>query len=260
MTVTYGHTPGRIPCWPSHAKPGRAPAPSSPGPLSATHAPPGPAVDGTQRHRAERLAGRDTVDGCRRFHGLVLQMPNRSLPGRSVRTLRKGNGRRHVARRPYVLDLQRSLQRCRNLPKPSWPAIRNSRTSCIARARRDAKRSKIFSKLSREITVAAPLGTAPIPTRTPGCVPRSWRRGPRTCRRTASSGLSRRRRGPAAGSDYQEVRVRGSCHRRGSAVIVEALDRQPEPHGLGGARGVRQARGHARRDRQRRLRVLAPGG
>ena len=39
-----------------------------------------------------------------------------------------------------------------------WPAIPNIRTSCTARARRTRSARRMFSKLSREITVAAKMG------------------------------------------------------------------------------------------------------
>ncbi len=39
-----------------------------------------------------------------------------------------------------------------------WPVIHSSRTSCTAKAGKDAVRSKLFGKLAREITVAAKLG------------------------------------------------------------------------------------------------------
>lgn len=44
----------------------------------------------------------------------------------------------------------------------AWPAIRMPRTSCTARARATRRAPRWFSKLAREITVAAKLG-APDP-------------------------------------------------------------------------------------------------
>jgi transcriptional/translational regulatory protein YebC/TACO1 len=51
------------------------------------------------------------------------------------------------------------------------------------KGKQDAARSKLFSKLAKEITVAAKMGD-PDPTRTRACAWRSRRRARRPCRAT----------------------------------------------------------------------------
>ncbi len=84
----------------------------------------------------------------------------------------------------------------------------------------DASRSKLFSKLAREITVAAKLGL-PDPAMNPRLGSRSRTHARRTCPRTTSSAPSRRRTGGDA-ENYEEIRYEGYGP-GGVAVIVEAL-------------------------------------
>ena len=102
-----------------------------------------------------------------------------------------------------------------------WPAIPNSRTSCTARARQDAKRAKLFTKLIREITTAARLGSAD-----PAANPRLRAADDRGARgQHAKDTIDRaikRGAGGEADANYDEVRYEGYGP-GGVAVIVEAL-------------------------------------
>ena len=84
----------------------------------------------------------------------------------------------------------------------------------------DKKRSAMFSKLSREITVAAKMGL-PDPDMNARLRAAVSRPRPSRCPRTISSGRStRRRRGDA--ENYEEIRYEGFGP-GGVAIIVEAL-------------------------------------
>jgi YebC/PmpR family DNA-binding regulatory protein len=84
----------------------------------------------------------------------------------------------------------------------------------------DKKRSAMFSKLSREITVAAKMGM-PDPDMNPRLRPRSTPPRRSRCPRTISSARSTRRR-RATAENYEEVRYEGYGP-GGVAIIVEAL-------------------------------------
>ncbi len=89
------------------------------------------------------------------------------------------------------------------------------------KGRQDAVRSKMFSKLAREITVAAKSGTPdPIDEPAPAAGDPE-RQGASRCRRTTSSAPSTRRRCGDA-ENYDAVRYEGYGP-GGVAVIVEAL-------------------------------------
>ena len=85
----------------------------------------------------------------------------------------------------------------------------------------DAKRSKIFSKLSREITVAARSGL-PDPDKNPRLRTAVLAARAENMPKDRIERSIQKAQGPAAGSDYQEVRYEGHAT-GGVAVIVEAL-------------------------------------
>ena len=93
----------------------------------------------------------------------------------------------------------------------------------------DAKRGAVFTKVIREITVAAQARAAVIPTATPGCAPRSTRPRPRTCRSKTSSAPSRRAPGELEGVQYEEVVYEGYGPGR-RRDPDRGDDRQPQPH------------------------------
>ena len=76
------------------------------------------------------------------------------------------------------------------------------------KGKQDAIRSKLFSKLAREITVAAKMGLPDPDMNAAAARRRRGRPAPRTCPRTISSGPSRRPSGADA-ETYDEVRYEG---------------------------------------------------
>ncbi len=85
----------------------------------------------------------------------------------------------------------------------------------------DAKRSKIFSKLSREITVAARSGL-PDPEKNPRLRTAVLAARAENMPKDRIERSIQKAQGPAVGEDYQEVRYEGRAT-GGVAVIVEAL-------------------------------------
>ena len=86
----------------------------------------------------------------------LLEQARAGFLGRQLAFDFAGSPRAYKRARSTSTDPLRRLRR----RKEPWPDIPNSRTSCTARAGRTRSRSKLFSKLAREITVAAKLGTA----------------------------------------------------------------------------------------------------
>ncbi len=85
----------------------------------------------------------------------------------------------------------------------------------------DAKRSKIFSKLSREITVAARSGL-PDPEKNPRLRTAVLAARAENMPKDRIERSIQKAQGPQSGDDYQEVRYEGRAT-GGVAVIVEAL-------------------------------------
>ncbi len=85
----------------------------------------------------------------------------------------------------------------------------------------DAKRSKVFSKLAREITVAARSGL-PDPDKNPRLRTAVLAARAENMPKDRIERSIQKAQGPAAGSDYQEVRYEGRAT-GGVAIIVEAL-------------------------------------
>ena len=83
----------------------------------------------------------------------------------------------------------------------------------------DAKRGKIFTRLIKEISMAA-QGAAATRTAIRGCARRSWRPRPRTCRRTTSSAPSSAAPASCEGGSYEEITFEGYGP-GGVAIIVE---------------------------------------
>ena len=137
-------------------------------------------------------------------------------------------------------------RRSRHRWRPPWPAIPSSRTSCTARAGRTRPRSKLFSKLAREITVAAKLGL-PDPDMNPrlraAIIAARAENMPKDnierAIKKATGGEARELRG----DPLRGLRPRRRRHHRRGA------DRQPQPHRLQRALDLRQARRQPRRDR-----------
>ena len=103
----------------------------------------------------------------------------------------------------------------------AWPATPNSRTSCTARAPRDAKRSRLFTRLIRELTVAARSGL-PDPEQNPRlrsavAAAKAANMGGETIERAI-----RRGSGAEDGEQYDEIRYEGYGP-GGVAIIAEAL-------------------------------------
>ena len=133
------------------------------------------------------------------------------------------------------------------------------------KGRADKARSKLFGKLAREITVAAKLGM-PDPAFNPRL------RAAIIAARAENMPKDNIERAvkKASGSDtenYDAIRYEGYAP-GGVAVIVEALDRQPQSHRRRGARDLHQERRQPGHDRRgllhvrscRRGRVRRQGG
>ena len=86
----------------------------------------------------------------------------------------------------------------------------------------DKKRGKLFTKLIREITVAARVSAAAIRTRIRACAWPSTRPRARVCRRTTSSGRSNAAPVIVDGDDYEEILYEGYGP-GGVAVMVDCL-------------------------------------
>ena len=135
-----------------------------------------------------------------------------------------------------------------------WSTIKHKKGAA------DAKRGKLFSKLSRAIMVAAKEGGAD-----PGDEPRarrtrSRRRARTRCRRTTSSARSPRARARAPTAPSFETVVYEGYGPEGVAVIVEALTDNRNRTAVRRAAPVREARRQPRRHRRGRLAVRAPRG
>ena len=120
------------------------------------------------------------------------------------------------------------------------------------KGKQDAIRSKLFSKLAREITVAAKMGL-------PDPAMNARLRAAVLAARAENMPKDNIERAikKASGADsenYDEVRYEGYAP-GGVAVIVEALDRQPQPHRGRSALLFHQGRRRARRDRRGLLHV-----
>ena len=98
-----------------------------------------------------------------------------------------------------------------------WSSIKHKKGAA------DAKRGKLFSKLSRAIIVAAKEGGARSGRATWRSRTRSRRRAPTRCRRTTSSGRSPRERARGLTASSFETVVYEGYGPEGVAVIVEAL-------------------------------------
>ena len=90
------------------------------------------------------------------------------------------------------------------------------------KAATDAKRGKIFTRLIKEITVAARLGGGDVSASTRGCASPSTRPTARTCPRTRSSARSSAARASSRASNYEEIRYEGYGI-NGAAVIVDCM-------------------------------------
>ena len=110
-----------------------------------------------------------------------------------------------------------------------WASIKHKKKAT------DAKRGALFTKLTRAIQVAAREGGGD-PTATRRSRWRSRRPRTRRCPRTTSSARSRRAPAPTPDADaFEAVALRGlRPGRRGGAR--RGAHRQPQPHGLRGAR------------------------
>jgi transcriptional/translational regulatory protein YebC/TACO1 len=82
----------------------------------------------------------------------------------------------------------------------------------------DKKRSKLFSKLAREITAAAKMGL-PDPAMNPRLRARSRRRAPEHAKDNIERAIKKERGG--GGANYEEVRYEG-FGAGGVGIIVEA--------------------------------------
>ena len=117
------------------------------------------------------------------------------------------------------------------------------------KGRVDAVRSKLFSKLAREITVAAKMGL-PDPDMNPRLraailAARAENMPKDNIQRAINKAVG------GDGENYDEIRYEGYGP-GGAAIIVEAHDRQPQPHRLRHPLLLHQERRQPRRDRRRR--------
>ena len=120
------------------------------------------------------------------------------------------------------------------------------------KGRQDAQKSKLFGKLAREITVSAKMGL-PDPDmnarlRAAIIAARAENMPKDNIDRAIKKALGN------DGEAYEQIRYEGYGP-GGIAVIVEVLDRQPQPHGGRSAFGFHQERRQSRRDRRRLLHV-----
>ena len=131
-------------------------------------------------------------------------------------------------------------------PRGLSPAIRSSRTSCTARARRTPRRARQFAKLIREITVSAATGL-PDPAANPRLRAAVTAANKANMTKDTVERAIKKAAGAGGGDDYAEVRYEGYGP-AGVAVIVEALT-DNRNRTAGDVRvGVRQARRRAGRD------------
>ena len=104
----------------------------------------------------------------------------------------------------------------------AWQVTASGPTSSIEKGAQDKKRGKLFTKLIREITVAARMPAAAISMRIRVCASRSTRPRARACRRTISSARSNGAREQLDGADFDEILYEGYGP-GGVAVMVECL-------------------------------------
>ena len=94
--------------------------------------------------------------------------------------------------------------------------------------------------------------------RTCACVTRSSTPKPATCRRTRSTGPSRKGTGELEGVNFEEILYEGYGP-DGVAILVRHPHRQSQSHGRRSPQDLRNRRRQARRDRLRRLDVRPQG-
>jgi YebC/PmpR family DNA-binding regulatory protein len=126
----------------------------------------------------------------------------------------------------------------------------------IRKGKQDALRSKLFTKLTREIMVAARLGGG-----NPDANPRlrlaiekarEHHMPAENIKRAIQKGT-----GELEGVTYEEITYEG--YGPGGVAIMAVPDRQPQPHGCRAAPPVLQARGQPWRGGQRCMAIQAAG-